>query len=59
MAQTVKRYEIEGSMDAKEYQDAAKLFLEKHFCSPIEPTPGDLQDALEVFKQDKTVFNAL
>ena len=56
--QTVRKHEVDGTTDSKEYADASMTFYKKHMCT-LDPWPLELiQSSVEV-KKDPTVNHTM
>ncbi|KAF7356098.1 Proline-specific peptidase [Mycena venus] len=54
----LKKHELAGTTDSKEYQAGIQQFNEKHLCR-VQPWPQDLLSAFEALEADATVYSTM
>jgi proline-specific peptidase len=54
----LKKHELLGTTDSREYQQGIQVFNEKHICT-VQPWPDVLIEAFEAVDQDPTVYSTM
>jgi L-proline amide hydrolase len=55
---TLLKHEAAGTTDTKEYQDAVKVFNEKHVCRVV-PMPDEVARTFAAIEEDPTVYHTM
>jgi len=55
---TLLKHETAGTTDTKEYQDAVKVFNEKHVCRVV-PMPDEVARTFAAIEEDPTVYHTM